>query len=57
MNLTTAAGLRVVHFDLLKLSAEEKKREEQASNSLVSSLHLDPSLFAKTASKQDAPMS
>lgn len=47
----------MVHLDLIKPSAEEKKREVESTKSLVSSLHLDPTLFAKTASKGGAPMS
>merc|ERR1719265_2082987 len=57
MNLSTSGALQVVHLDIIKPSAEDQKRESDSTASLVSSLHLDPALFAKTASKQDAPMS
>merc|ERR1719265_1954 len=57
MNLSTSGALQVVHLDIIKPSAEDQKRESDSTASLVSSLHLDPALFAKTAGKGDAPMS
>lgn len=47
----------MVHLNLIKISAEEKHREAATTESLVSSLHLDPTLFAKASAKEDTPMS